>query len=455
MGRTVRRPAVRPCPRPVRSGCPGSHSGQGPARATAHRPILTPPRPPPKEPGDVPPRDRASHPPARRPARRASPPASRPPSLTVFEGLTPDSGCTATTPPSRGSPKACASWLADINGRDQVALVAWLADRPGGIARYYRVDPSRQRRPWPWSAERTRRGIGGALVDALAEHAVGGAIAELVFDITGTDAGALQLARSRGTVLGSARRPCTGRAPPSSAVARTCARAHSRSLVVRRLTIPVPLHGAPAEGRSWRLFRSTAVLWAAGAEDHHRQRPEAYNRRRRCARRPSSVAAPGLTSPTRGERPWHRTRPWTGPASAQVRAGVHPAARANAGARAASVAATGGGGGASAARSKVRPPEWVLVRSAGLRDGHDPTVPEDRRVGDRARRAATRSTTRPRRRWGRRNSSTPWSPTTLRARRVERVEVGPHPRAERAPTSSHRRRGDQAERERTILPPPG
>ena len=122
--------------------------------------------------------------------------------LAVFDGLTPEQRLHRFHVPAPRLTEGMRRWLADVDGQDRVALVAWLADRPVGIARYYRVGPQQAEAAVAVVGQHTRRGIGGALVDALAEHAVGGGITELVFDITGTNTAALQLVRSRGAVLG-------------------------------------------------------------------------------------------------------------------------------------------------------------------------------------------------------------------------------------------------------------
>ena len=153
--------------------------------------------------------------------------------VAVFEGLTPEQRLHRFHAPVPRLTDRMRRWLADVDGRDHVALVAWLADRPAGIARYYRVGPHQAEAAVAVVGEHTRRGIGGALVDALAEHAVADGITELVFDITGTNAAALQLARSRGAVLGRVSATVHGvvplRRPPSPARALAPTPAHSSS----------------------------------------------------------------------------------------------------------------------------------------------------------------------------------------------------------------------------------
>ncbi len=91
--------------------------------------------------------------------------------------------------------------LADVDGHDRVALVVELGGRPVGIGRYTRVGPACAELAVAVAAEHTGRGLGSSLVDALARHAVRAGIEELVFEVTGTNAVAQHMARSRGAVL--------------------------------------------------------------------------------------------------------------------------------------------------------------------------------------------------------------------------------------------------------------
>lgn len=120
----------------------------------------------------------------------------------VFEGLTSEQRQQRFHVAMPRLPAGVRRWLSDVDGRDRVALVAWLGEDPVGIARYYRTSQQSAEAAVAVVGRHTRRGIGGALVDALAEHASLGGVGELVFDIIGTNAAALHLVRSRGAALG-------------------------------------------------------------------------------------------------------------------------------------------------------------------------------------------------------------------------------------------------------------
>lgn len=119
----------------------------------------------------------------------------------VFAALTPEQRLQRFHVAMPRLPRGMLRRLADVDGHHRVALVVELDGRPIGIGRYARVGLAVAEVALAVAAEHTRRGLGNALVDALARHAALAGIERFVFEVSGTNGAALNLALSRGACL--------------------------------------------------------------------------------------------------------------------------------------------------------------------------------------------------------------------------------------------------------------
>lgn len=126
------------------------------------------------------------------------------PVLAVFAGLHARSRELRFMAPKPSLTRSDLSQLTQVDGRDRVALVAELPDgRPVGIARFVRDhrDGSAADMAVAVVDGWQRRGIGGLLATALADHARGAAVCRFTVMMLHENEGALRLMRRAGGVV--------------------------------------------------------------------------------------------------------------------------------------------------------------------------------------------------------------------------------------------------------------
>lgn len=119
----------------------------------------------------------------------------------VFDGLTAEQRWLRFHVAMPRLPLSTKRRLADVDGRNRVALVVELSGRPVGIGRYARVSGTQAEVALAVVATHTGRGLGTLLVNALVRHASLAGIEEFVFETTRNNSVALNLARSQGAHL--------------------------------------------------------------------------------------------------------------------------------------------------------------------------------------------------------------------------------------------------------------